>query len=1098
MGNKPPGSEGFEMPQPLGAQPNQNNLPYQQQQLPQSDHDQAPIIQQTTSAEIATNPNMAQLDQYPNNNGQNMNPYAANNNMNPYSPQQQQYQPNHHQQPPHNYQQQQPQQQPMQQQQQPQQQQQQQQHAMNTNYNNMGPGAPDVSNQPNEEMQAVGGRCTQVSCRCKAFTESQSKWSKGKCKSCNHTEAQHKQAASAEFGFEQNKVANAPKQNTNVQNLNIGYPSDSKPQNMMYNAPQLPQKPQKKERPPLQNHSSNPNQSAPQSHTDPSQNFPLYNSNPPQNNAYNNGHPPSQQNMNKQSSYNGSVVSPTPTNASNYNHNPQNNPYNNNNNRQPSQQSMNNANYNQSQSNVNNMNNPNMQSNTYKAFTNQTYNPKPRSNSRNPPNRPQPAASPRGAKPKWKPMPQKPAPHHGSFSANTRLPAKKALPVVKPRLQQPAKRSMDLTGFASLRANPIQAKNKESVMMDMTIAEVERMQAKQGNLGNKIQTQNLDKTKTVRQILEEQKQLKSTQREANTIVAALKTNPNQGNQPPPTANPWGAGSGAWNNALGPNANANPNGPGTNNSNAMAPPVANNYAQQQQPGNSMSNMHNQKQPGQGHNKGNSNVNENNAMAPPVPNNYPSPANSMNNLNQNNNNPSNQNNKTKPPPIQQPQPPQPHDTFVPPPANGPFVPPGPPVQQPTTPITPVNTNTPTTRNNATPTRAKANTPKRTGRPHNLTFQPNTRMRANSDQSSVSGATPYRPKPRPKQNYNPPQHMGWTPPNPQNQGRNKSNNNAPQNSNRNKQQQPPKPQLQGHYSGPASQNRNGPVPGNRNFQPKPFNPKQFQPPQAKPANNANSFKPLSGFNPTTAGGLQAKSVGQKMGSKGLTHQEVRQPQQNPRNQGTPAGNSGFMPNQNPPTRPSAYRPPPPKQGFQPQYQGQKYNHNFKNKSYNKKEVRQKMAQKQQKQAGQYPPPEVVAQRDGTNYDSDESVFVTQAEIARRHSWGSSSLEPNVNRQPFGKPVYVGNGQKPHEAKSHMDDTDDPDTGPALTEQELVDSLELTEKEFYKKYWIEDGTVGTGSFAKVRKVTRKKDKKEFALKMIKKAGKSKEDLEALQREIA
>eukprot|EP01083_Nonionella_stella_P179496 637407_1 len=190
MGNKPPGSEGFEMPQPLGAQPNQNNLPYQQQQLPQSDHDQAPIIQQTTSAEIATNPNMAQLDQYPNNNGQNMNPYAANNNMNPYSPQQQQYQPNHHQQPPHNYQQQQPQQQPMQQQQQPQQQQ--QQHAMNTNYNNMGPGAPDVSNQPNEEMQAVGGRCTQVSCRCKAFTESQSKWSKGKCKTCDHAPSTHK------------------------------------------------------------------------------------------------------------------------------------------------------------------------------------------------------------------------------------------------------------------------------------------------------------------------------------------------------------------------------------------------------------------------------------------------------------------------------------------------------------------------------------------------------------------------------------------------------------------------------------------------------------------------------------------------------------------------------------------------------------------------------------------------------------------------------------------------------------------------------------------------------------------------------------------
>ena len=61
-----------------------------------------------------------------------------------------------------------------------------------------------------------------------------------------------------------------------------------------------------------------------------------------------------------------------------------------------------------------------------------------------------------------------------------------------------------------------------------------------------------------------------------------------------------------------------------------------------------------------------------------------------------------------------------------------------------------------------------------------------------------------------------------------------------------------------------------------------------------------------------------------------------------------------------------------------------------------------------------------------------------------------------------------------------------------------ELTEKEFYKKYWIDNEKLGQGSFARVRKVTRKADGRIYALKMIKKAGKSREDLLALQREIA
>jgi len=197
-------------------------------------------------------------------------------------------------------------------------------------------------------------------------------------------------------------------------------------------------------------------------------------------------------------------------------------------------------------------------------------------------------------------------------------------------------------------------------------------------------------------------------------------------------------------------------------------------------------------------------------------------------------------------------------------------------------------------------------------------------------------------------------------------------------------------------------------------------------------------------------------------------------------------------------------------PQYQGQKYNHSFKNKSYNKKQVRQRQQQKQRQQQQQnpsYPPPEKLNQ-DGTAYDSDESVFVTQAEIARRHSWGSSSLEPKANHHPFGKPVYMkdkqqNKHQQQQDITSNVAFSDENEAhkfgqNATKTEEEMVKELELTEKSFYKKYWIEDGTVGSGSFAKVRKVTRKKDKQEFALKMIKKAGKSKEDLAALQREIA
>jgi len=66
------------------------------------------------------------------------------------------------------------------------------------------------------------------------------------------------------------------------------------------------------------------------------------------------------------------------------------------------------------------------------------------------------------------------------------------------------------------------------------------------------------------------------------------------------------------------------------------------------------------------------------------------------------------------------------------------------------------------------------------------------------------------------------------------------------------------------------------------------------------------------------------------------------------------------------------------------------------------------------------------------------------------------------------------------------------------LPDNM-MSERDFYKKYWIESGTLGEGSFASVRKITRKADKEVFAFKMIKKKKKgiSDTDIVALQKEI-
>merc|ERR1719229_1258852 len=132
--------------------------------------------------------------------------------------------------------------------------------------------------------------------------------------------------------------------------------------------------------------------------------------------------------------------------------------------------------------------------------------------------------------------------------------------------------------------------------------------------------------------------------------------------------------------------------------------------------------------------------------------------------------------------------------------------------------------------------------------------------------------------------------------------------------------------------------------------------------------------------------------MGAEGLKHKEVQSPELNPWNNQKPSYGNG--PRQN-----NGSYPPPPK----------KYNHNFKQKTYNKKEMRQKKAQKQQAKHSKdpsYPPPGRLEMHN--KYDSDESVFVHQADLARRHSWGSSSLEPAKKAEPFGKPVYVNNKNK------------------------------------------------------------------------------------------
>ena len=118
-------------------------------------------------------------------------------------------------------------------------------------------------------------------------------------------------------------------------------------------------------------------------------------------------------------------------------------------------------------------------------------------------------------------------------------------------------KSMDLqtnlsgAGLPSLlAASNISAKKKESVYMDMTIAEVDALQKEDGN--GHIPTENLDKHKTVRQVLAEQKEQQQLVAANQQLRAAVAANDARNEQ---QASPWTA-SNAWNQALGPMANGN--------------------------------------------------------------------------------------------------------------------------------------------------------------------------------------------------------------------------------------------------------------------------------------------------------------------------------------------------------------------------------------------------------------------------------------------------------------------------------------------------------------------------------------------------------------
>ena len=61
-------------------------------------------------------------------------------------------------------------------------------------------------------MAASAAICNHSGCYCKEYVVSTSKWSKGKCKKCNHSQKEHAEI-NADVTFDSDKAAAAPQQN---------------------------------------------------------------------------------------------------------------------------------------------------------------------------------------------------------------------------------------------------------------------------------------------------------------------------------------------------------------------------------------------------------------------------------------------------------------------------------------------------------------------------------------------------------------------------------------------------------------------------------------------------------------------------------------------------------------------------------------------------------------------------------------------------------------------------------------------------------------------------------------------------------------------
>ena len=61
-------------------------------------------------------------------------------------------------------------------------------------------------------MAAPANNCNHAGCYCKSWVEPTSKWSKGKCKNCNHSQKEHGELA-VDVSFDNKNIAAAPIQN---------------------------------------------------------------------------------------------------------------------------------------------------------------------------------------------------------------------------------------------------------------------------------------------------------------------------------------------------------------------------------------------------------------------------------------------------------------------------------------------------------------------------------------------------------------------------------------------------------------------------------------------------------------------------------------------------------------------------------------------------------------------------------------------------------------------------------------------------------------------------------------------------------------------